>query len=318
MMTIRSNDDAGVQSTGQHGQTVPRAADVLGTGPVAVDFSRAEAWCAQADMGRRAIQAVDDDKRYAVHGGFAIVPVRGILTPNSEMLERWLGWTTYHGLEQTCETLAAAEDVAVVVLEIDSPGGSVLGMQTATEAVARLAAIKPVHALVNPLATSAAYWIASQATDITMTPGSWVGSIGVMAASSTAVQPGTMSGFQYFEMRSSLAQGKNADLATDEGRALMQAQLDEFESNFHAAVAEGRGIPVADLPSRLSADGDRTHGGGTFMPADAITRGLADAEVSRISFYDDLFARFPPVTRRPIGALSAQAKARAATAVLNS
>lgn len=316
-MTNPVDDEAPNQSTDQRGRCVPRAGDVLGGGPVALDFERADAWCAHADMGRVSIGAGDGGERFAVQRGVAIVPVRGILSPNSEMMEQMMGWTTYHGLEQTCDMLAAADDVAAVVLEIDSPGGAVIGVQSATEAVARLAAVKPVHALVSPLAASAAYWIASQATDITMTPGSWVGSIGIAVSARSAVQPSTMTGFQNFELRSSMAQGKNADLSTEEGRALMQAKIDEYEGIFHAAVAEGRGIPLADLPDRLSSDGDRMHGGGTFLPGEAINRGLADAVALRVTFYEGLLARFSSPPRRPIGALSAQAKARAAAAVLN-
>ena len=263
---------------------------------------------AAGDMGA----TLEPGERYALQRGVAIVPVRGLLTANMFAFERYMGWSTYHGIADTLADLMASDDCAAAVLEIDSPGGMVVGIDAAARAIAAFRAVKPVYALVNPLATSAAYWLASQATDVTMTPGAFVGSIGTQVMASSPVQPGSH-GDQSFVFRSSFARAKNADAATEKGAALIQSQIDRMEAEFHAAIAAGRGIAPADLAARISATDDPADGGGLFTFADARSRGLADAEMTRAAFYEQTLARHAP-TPRPAGARAFGARAAAAAA----
>ncbi|WP_232014464.1 S49 family peptidase [Cereibacter sphaeroides] len=173
----------------------------------------------EAGIAARASAAVPTvPDRFTVARGLAVVPVRGILTPNMAQYERWFGWATYHGLAETMAHLAASEDAAAIVLEMDSPGGLVTGIEAAAEAIAAAAAVKPVHALVSPLAASAAYWLASQASEIVMTPGAVAGSIGVALTAAAHVQPGA-NGAQIFEMSSRHARAKRPDASTEAGRS---------------------------------------------------------------------------------------------------
>ncbi|SNT42564.1 Peptidase family S49 [[Luteovulum] sphaeroides subsp. megalophilum] len=251
--------------------------------------------------------------RFTVARGLAVVPVRGILTPNMAQYERWFGWATYHGLAETLAHLAASEDAAAIVLEIDSPGGLVTGIEAAAEAIAAAAVVKPVHALVSPLAASAAYWLASQASEIVMTPGAVAGSIGVALTAAAHVQPGA-NGAQIFEMSSRHARAKRPDASTEAGRAELQRSLDEAEAAFHAAVSAGRAIPAAELAARLSVTDDPQDGGATFRAPEAIRRGLADRTETRATFYARLTARTTPKPRSPSRAFAARAAAAIALA----
>ena len=253
-------------------------------------------------------------ERFAVSRGVAVVPIRGILTPNMFMFERYMGWATYQGLEDTFGMLAANEEVAAIVPIFDTPGGMIIGLEGAAGAIAAAAKIKPVHALVHPLCASAGYWLASQASDIAATPGSLVGSIGTMRSGSSPVKVGS-SGFKYFDMRSSHAAAKNPDPATDDGMAEIQKTLDIAETAFHAAIAAGRNIPLADLPGRLSATDDVKDGGRAYEVADAISRGLVDTAETRDDFYSRIFGKYSPKPRPQRRALSAVAQAQAALSV---
>ncbi|KPU83706.1 peptidase S49 [Marinosulfonomonas sp. PRT-SC04] len=261
---------------------------------------------AQAGSGDSVI--IERGERFAISRGVAVVPVRGMLTPNFFALEKWFGWSTYHGLEETMAELHSHDDVDAVVLEIDTPGGFVLGLEAASTAIARLAAIKPVHALVNPMAASAGYWIASQATDIAMTPGSVVGSIGVAAYSSSSVKP-DMYGNKWFDMPSSHAAAKRPDPATDKGRAEIMRDIDAIEVDFHAAVAAGRGIPLSDLAQRLTVTDDVADGGAVYRGPDALERGLADTIETRAAFYERIFSVYAPAPRKSAKAFAAKAAA---------
>ncbi|WP_323789976.1 S49 family peptidase [Thalassovita sp.] len=248
------------------------------------------------DRGANGQKALERGERYEVQRGLAVVPVRGLLTPNFYGLERWFGWTTYHGLEETMQTLAASDEANAIVLAVDSPGGLVVGIEAAAQAVAEAAKIKPVVALINPMAASGGYWIASQASEIVMTPGSIVGSIGVAVTSGSFEAMGA-NGVRQYEMTSTHARAKWPDPATEGGRVELQRSLDESEARFHAAVSSGRGIALDDLPGQLSVTEDPTDGGAVFGPADAVARGLADREQVQSAFWAQMQASYGPAQR---------------------
>lgn len=216
--------------------------------------------------------------------GIAVVPVRGILTPNSAVLERWFGWSTYFGLMDALDELSGRDDVAAIVLDIDSPGGLVTGCAGAAEAVAAAREVKPVHAIAAPLAASASYWIGSQANSLAVIPGGIIGSIGVAMMASSIVGPDGL-GEQWYSLTSSHARAKRPDPGTDEGMTELRRSLDEYEAGFHTAVATGRGIPVEDLAARLSVTSDPRDGGAVFQGREAVSRGLADTVETRAAFY---------------------------------
>lgn len=256
--------------------------------------------------------SVGRGERFAIGRGMALVPVRGLLTVNNPFLERYLGWTTYQGLVETMELLRASDEVNGVAMVFDTPGGLVLGMEAAVEAITATAAVKPVHALVNPLAASAGYWLACQATEIISTAGSLVGSIGVMTSASAPIGPGA-GGHQWYDLRSSHAQAKNPDASTDEGRALIQMQLDKSEARFLDAIAAGRKIDRDELASRLALTDDARTGGATFGPIEAVERGLVDGVETATAFFDRIGALYAPA-KRP-GAQALMARAQAAQAI---
>lgn len=268
---------------------------------------------AQVTGGTDAALTCAQGERFTVSRGLAVVPLRGLITPNFFAFERWLGWSTCHGIEATMAELAASDDVAAIVLVCDSPGGMVLGCDGAARAVAAANAVKPVHALIHPLCASAAYHIASQARDVAITPGSWVGSIGILATATVPVAPGS-SGFQTFVQASSHARAKRPDPTTEEGRTELQRDLDAHEAVFHARVAEGRGLTVEDLRARMSTTGNAADGGAVFWGQEAVTRGLADTVETEAAFWQRIGAAYAPRPARP-ARRGAQARAAAAQAL---
>ncbi|MEX5600950.1 S49 family peptidase [Pseudophaeobacter sp. C1-32P7] len=258
-------------------------------------------------------------QRFAIHRGIAYVPVNGILTPNSAVLERFLGWSTYHGLAETMAAITASDEVQAAALLFDTPGGSVVGIQAAIEAIRAAVLVKPVHALVNPLAASAGYWLASQCSDITLTPGGWVGSVGTMLTGAQPMQPGS-GGDQVFIQTSAHAGAKRPDLSSEEGQRLSQIRLDQMEAEFLADVAEGRGIAAGDVPGRMSRTDSDADGGDVFWGQDAIDRGLADGQETLAEFLTRVAATYAPQpqpqTRRRSGAYLAKARAARAQASL--
>lgn len=300
-----------------------RIRSTMGPVPMAMNFALASPllamdWPTGPGAERGSLVAgmdvrIDPGQRFVVMRGVAIMPLRGILTPNFFELEKYLGWSTYVGTEQAADEMRQSEEVQAVVLDVDSPGGYVLGAAAAAEAISRLAAVKPVYAITNPMMCSAAYLVACQSSKIAMTPGSIVGSIGVMADYCWPVQP-SMSGDQWSVHVSSHARAKYPNATTEQGQAEIQRHVDEAEADFHGYVARGRKIAVEDLPARLSVTDDPMDGGAVYGPADAIRRGLADSAETRAAFYDRVLAAHAPKPRRA-GASAQRAMAAAAMAI---
>ena len=113
-----------------------------------------------------------------------LVALRGIgLTPSEAHIAR----VTVNGLILEDRKLVEAIDemvddghVKAVILSIDSPGGSVAGGESLHDAIARVAANKPVVAVMGGLAASAGYMIAVPATRILAREATLTGSIGVL------------------------------------------------------------------------------------------------------------------------------------------
>lgn len=303
----------------------------LGGGPIALAHEHCGASISAANMietlqakGQEAPTSahragpvmIERGERFAVHRGVAVMPIRGILTPNSEMLERWLGWATYRGIEESVEAIISDDTIDAVVLDVDSPGGMILGMDGASDALARLAQVKPVYSLVNPMAASAAYHLVARTTRITVTPGAIVGSIGTMRMSVTAVKAG-YSGHKWSEHVSQHARAKNPDGETDIGKTEIQRSLNESEASFHAVVAAGRNIPLAELTARLSVTDDVADGGAVFWGQAGIERGLADELATRSEFYEGVLqAHAPKVSKTKVRGYLARAAAAEAIAQL--
>jgi len=97
----------------------------------------------------------------------ARVNVSGIITENQKLLD-------------AVAALAKDRNVPAVIVSIDSPGGSVAGGESLRAALIRLAAVKPVVAVMHGTAASAGYMIALPAARIFARDATLTGSIGVI------------------------------------------------------------------------------------------------------------------------------------------
>jgi protease-4 len=159
-----------------------------------------------------------------------------------------------------------------IVLLINSPGGSPVQAGIINDEIRRLKALhhKPVYAVVEEAAASAAYYIAVSADQIYVDKASIVGSIGVL-----------MDGFGFTGLmdklgieRRLMTAGENKGFLdpfspqTERQRAFAQAMLDQIHKQFIGVVKEGRGKRLKETPEMFS---------GLFWTGQqAIELGLAD------------------------------------------
>ncbi len=183
----------------------------------------------------------------SVEGGIASVRVRGPLMRQPDLLSVLLfGATDMDQVAAAIGEAVAREDVEALLLDIDSPGGTVNGTPELGQAVADAAKHKTVYAFSAGQMSSAAYWIASQADAIYATPSARVGSIGVLLPFIDSTEKLRNQGIkvEVFAAGKFKAMGTPGVALSEEQRELIQTDIEEIAADFKAAVlAKGRRIP---------------------------------------------------------------------------
>ena len=109
----------------------------------------------------------------------AIIPVEGTLMPGDSE-EGMAGSDTINGY---IDTAMEAEDLAAIVLRVNSPGGSVFASDLIRRKLLEVAdADIPVVVSMGTVAASGGYWIAAEADEIWALPTTLTGSIGAFSA----------------------------------------------------------------------------------------------------------------------------------------
>ncbi len=163
-----------------------------------------------------------------------------------------------------------AEDVSGILLVVESPGGTYAGTQVLADEVWAASHKKPVYIFIDDLATSAAYWIASQAERIYTLSTGIVGSLGTYMVIADSSKLTKSAGIQIHVVKAGELKG-----AGTPGTTVTTPQLDAWQklvdaSNdlFLSAVARGRRMSLSKV--RALADG-RVHLGDA-----ALRLGLID------------------------------------------
>jgi len=123
------------------------------------------------------------DSRLGVRsqGGIAVIPVCGVLAHKGDEFMDWLfGETSYETIRLQFQTALADPDITGIVFDIDSPGGEVSGCFDLVDEIYNSRAVKPISAVINETAYSAAYAIASAAERIYLSRTASGGSVGVI------------------------------------------------------------------------------------------------------------------------------------------
>jgi signal peptide peptidase SppA len=215
-----------------------------------------------------------------VRGNVAIIPVTGPLFPKASMMDTMCGAVSMEVIAQDISAAMENPNVDGIMLDIDSPGGVAFGPAETADIIAKYAQTKPIIAYVAGMACSAAYWIASAATEIVAHKSAILGSIGVVCA--YGVQQGLdQDGYKHFEIVSSNAKNKRPDPTTDAGKAEIMRELNDIERVFIGDVAKNRGVTEETVKTQFGE-------GGVLIAEDAIRVGMAD----RLGSFEDALSGF--------------------------
>ena len=217
-------------------------------------------------------------------GGIAVLPLYGIVTQRGNMVDDVSGPGTA-STQQFSNLLRAAlqdETVSQILIDIDSPGGSVYGVAELSDEIVSARAQKPVVAIANSLAASAAYWIGCSASEFYVTPGGEVGSIGVWQAHQDYSKAMDEAGVKTTLISAGKfkVEGNPYAPLDEEAQGFMQSRVDDYYAAFTKAVAKGRGVPISQVRGGM--------GQGRVLGADAA---LASSMVDGIATFDDIIKK---------------------------
>lgn len=212
---------------------------------------------------------------YDLRNGVAIIQIVGQITKGESSFGGASSVATRRSIRQAVND----DRVEAILINIDSPGGTVAGTADLAADVREAASIKPTHAFIEDLGASAAYWIASQTGHIAANSTALIGSIGTVAVVEDTSGAYDKAGIKVHVVSTGKHKGAFTDGApvTDEQLAELQAMVDGLNEHFLAAVMEGRGMNRDELNE--IADGR------VFIADKALSLGLIDT----VSSFDAAF-----------------------------
>ncbi len=217
--------------------------------------------------------ASDAEKPYDLQGGLATVPLHGTLMrdiPPAMAQRAAIYGVQLCSMSNTASTLRElAENPAIhtVLLDVDSPGGTVNGTPELAYAVQTLAQTKHVYTYTSGRCCSAAYWVASQSDVIYAAPSAMVGSIGVLLPLVDTSGLYERNGIKVEAIAAGKykSTGLDGTALTDEQRALLTQRVESIWQQFKTAVNTRRSVAAEHME------------GQSFYGNEARDKGLVDA-----------------------------------------
>lgn len=214
------------------------------------------------------------------YGSMASVNIKGSLIAQSSWLSRMFGMTGYDEIQNAVTAAAQEPGIDNILLDIDSPGGSVNGVSETGSIIRAIDEnVMPVSAFTGGQMSSAAYWLGSSAREIHATEMASIGSIGVIAVhqeyskamEKEGVKPTVFTAGKYKGI------GNPYEPLSASDKTYIQEKVDGAYGFFVNAVAENRGL-TADYVKENAANGK------DFFATEAIGVGLID----RINSFQDV------------------------------
>lgn len=229
-------------------------------------------------------RSVRSDPGYDMAGNVAVVPVHGTLVQKTGALRPYSGMTGYDGIRQAFLTAVDDPQVQAIVLDVDSPGGEVTGCFDLVDTIYGARGVKPIHAILNETAYSAAYALASAADHITVPRTGGVGSIGVICMHVDWSQALTNAGLRvtFITYGDRKADGHPEIPLSKEAVTAFQEQINTMGELFVETVARNRNIAASKVRDTEAA---------TYLGSAGVELGLADQVAAPDAAFRALLAK---------------------------
>ncbi len=203
----------------------------------------------------------------------AVIPIHDTLVHRMRGLNAVSGLSSYEEIGKKFRAALKNDSIDVILLDVDSPGGEVSGVFDLTDEIYEARGKKPIIAVANEVAFSAAYALASAADSLYLSRTGGVGSIGVIAVHTDWSKYDEKLGVKYTPI---FAGSKKDNFSThkplsQEAVKDIQTQVDEVYELFVNTVARNRGMSPEEVRKTEAA---------TYLGIEGVKAGLADDVLS--------------------------------------
>lgn len=201
----------------------------------------------------------------------AVLPMFGTIFPRAHLVESMSGGVSAERFGAQLKALIEDPKIDAVVLDVDSPGGSVPGIDELSSQIFQARGAKPIIAVANHTMASAAYYIASAADEIVVAPSGKVGSIGVFAVHQDISKKLETDGIKLSMISKGKykLEGNPYEPLSEEARAVIQDSVNAAYDAFVESVARNRGVKVSAVRNGFGE-------GRMVSASQAVEMGMAD------------------------------------------
>jgi capsid assembly protease len=207
-------------------------------------------------------------------GSTAIINICGALDYKYDFWSWLFDSSCYVGIINSVNAAVNDNSIKKIVLCIDSPGGGFHGNVECANAIFAAKDSKEVVAVVDPMAASAGYWLASQASRIVCIESGWVGSLGSQMGLSSYHRYYKDLGIDVELIRAKISPDKNlgamVDPISDKAREDRQRLVDYAGETFISHVERGRSKSRKQILDNFGQ-------GVMYFAPEAVDRGMVDA-----------------------------------------
>lgn len=181
------------------------------------------------------------------NGAVGVLPLHGPIFPKANLLTEMSGAVSLESWIQDFRQMVADDSISHIVLDVDSPGGSSSMIPEVASEIRAARDVKPVYAVANTLAGSAAYGLAAQATALFSSPSGTVGSIGTYLVHTDESPLMEKIGVKETVIKAGRFKAVELESLTPESRAYLEEYVGDVNARFVSEIAQGRGMSVDDI-----------------------------------------------------------------------
>lgn len=211
----------------------------------------------------------------------AVLSLTGLLAPRANMFVESSGGTSLDAFGGLFDTAIRDRTIKAVVLDVDSPGGGVFGVEVLSRKIRNARSVKPITAVANSLAASAAFWIASAASEFFVMPGGQVGSVGVVGMHVDVSGAEKQAGIKTTLVHAGKHKVESSPYGSlkDGARAEVQRRVDQYHDTFIRELSLNRGVSEQTVRDKFGQ-------GRVVSDRDALAAGMVDG----VRAFDDVLA----------------------------
>jgi len=212
-------------------------------------------------------------------GAVGLLPLHGPIFPKANLMTELSGATSMEQFQQDFRALMRNDRVTSILLDVDSPGGSSFLVREMADEIREAREVKPIYAVANAMAASAAYMIASSASELYASPSAFVGSVGTYYVHTDDSELKEKIGIKETVIHEGKFKAALMTPLTPETREHIQQMVSDTQDSFVEAVALGRYTTVEDVTANYGE-------GGVVTAKRALDAGMVDG----VSTFDEVLA----------------------------